>query len=258
MEPQDAARSVIAEVETLTGCPVQVVQDAAIRTMAVLDVARGPLRLHRIRIHPNFQDQIDYLTCFECGFIMRKFATPPERRFDFASNAKGRREIEKLVQDHHADKRLPSDVLRGLCDQLYDGLMMQLISIATSMRVDAWIAETYPRLEGQQKVMVARQLQDSLNSMKPEAKKVAPMQVVKPSLTINAAYTLFWSRRWKDPLLSLPYRSANLGVQGGRLLELFDTISSDPEQDKALVDAWAKELGVDHLFRWIPYRLDET
>ena len=126
------------------------------------------------------------------------------------------------------------------------------------MRVDAWIAEDHPGLEGQQKVMVARQLQDSLNSMKPEAKKVAPMQVVKPSLTINAAYALFWSRRWKDPLLSMPYRSANLGVQGGRLLEIFDTIPSSPEHDRSLVDAWAEELGVDHLFRWVPYRLDES
>ena len=77
-------------------------------------------------------------------------------------------------------------------------------------------------------MMVARQLQDSLDSMKPEAKKIAPMQVVKPSLTINAAYALFWSRRWNDPLLSMPYRSANLGVQGGRLLEIFDTIPSEP------------------------------
>ena len=74
MEPNERVQKVVAEVESLTGCPVQVTQDASIRKMAVLDVARGPVRLHRIRIHPNFRDESAYLTCFECGFILRKFA----------------------------------------------------------------------------------------------------------------------------------------------------------------------------------------
>ena len=226
--------------------------------MAVLDVARGPLRLHRIRIHPNFRNESAYLTCFECGFILRKFAVPPERRSDFAANPKGKQEVEKLVRDHHSGKRLSPEILRGLCDQLYNGLMAQMVSIPLSLRVDSWIAESYPELLDQQKVMIGLQLQDALSSMKPETKKIAPIQVITPSLTMNAAYALFWERRWSDPLLAMPYRSANLGIKGERLLELFDSIPSDSEHDTTLVDSWAKKLGVGHLFRWIPYDLDES
>jgi hypothetical protein len=258
MELQSTVQKVIHEVESLTGCPVSVSQDATLRTMAVLDVARGPVRLHRIRIHPNFRHESAYLTCFECGFILRKFAVPPENRVDFASDPKGRREVEKSIHDHLAAKRLPPDVLRGLCDQLYDGLMMQMISIPTSMRVDSWIVGRFPELGDQQKSMVGRQLQDALASLKPEVKNFAPDGVIRPSLAINAAYALFWGRLWDEPLTSMPYRTAKLGVQGGRLLELFDTIPSDPAQDVALVDAWAGELGLDRLFRWVPYRLDES
>ena len=258
MEPHDATQKVIAEVEALTGCPVSVSQDATIGKMAVLDVARGPLRLHRIRIHPNFRNELDYLTCLQCGFILRKFAVPPERRLDFAAGPSGRLEVEEAVQDHHAGKTMSPDVLRGLCDQLFNGLIMQLVSIPTSMRVDSWIAESFPELKDQQKTMAGRQLQDALTSLKPEVKKFAPDKVVQPSLAINAAHALFWGRLWGDPLTAMPYRSANLGVKGGRLLEVFDSLPPDPEQDTTLVDAWAKELGVGNMFRWVPYRLDES
>ena len=258
MGTHDAAQKVITEVEALTGCPVQVMQDATISTMAVLDVARGPLRLHRIRIHPNFRAEASYLTCLECGFILRKFAVPPGKRADFAADPVGRRGVEQSIHGHGTNKRLPHDVLRGLCDQLFDGLMMQLVSIPTSMRVDSWIADSFPELRGQQKAMAGRQLQDALASLKPEIKKFAPDDVIKPSLTINAAYALFWSRRWDDPLLSMPYRSASLAAGGGRLLELFDTMPADPAHDTNLIDAWAGELGLSKLFRWQPYQLDES
>jgi hypothetical protein len=249
---------VIGEVESLTGCPVQVSQDASIRKMAVLDMARGPVRLHRIRIHPNFRNDTAYLTCFECGFILRKFAVPPEQREDFAANPKGRREVERLVREHYANKGLPGDVLRELSGQLFDGLMSQLISIPLSMRVDSWVADSFPDLVAQQKEMATRQLQEALGSLRPDARKVAPEKVVKPSLTINAAFALFWSRRWDDTLVSMPYRSANLSVSGGRLLDLYDATPSDPQHDDALIDAWAKELRLSGLYTWVPYRLSES
>jgi len=80
MDSRSCVKRTIEEVEALTGCPVPVSQDASIKNMAVLDIARGPVRLHRIRIHPNFSKEAEYLTCFECGFILRKFAVPPEKR----------------------------------------------------------------------------------------------------------------------------------------------------------------------------------
>ncbi len=82
MDSRDCVKRTIEEVEALTGCPVQIVQDSSIKNMAVLDIARGSVRLHRIRIHPNFSEEADYLTCFQCGFILRKFAVPPEQRVD--------------------------------------------------------------------------------------------------------------------------------------------------------------------------------
>ncbi len=159
MSPNSTAKKVIAEVEGLTGCPVEVRQDASIKQMAVLEMARGPTRVHRIRIHPNFQDEADYLICFECGFILRKYAVPPDARMDFAVNPNGRREVQEMVFEHNARKGMPADVIRGLAEQLFQGLRFQLISIPSSMRVDTWVAETFPELADRQATMVKHQLQ---------------------------------------------------------------------------------------------------
>ena len=253
MDLQPAVRRTIEEVEALTGCQVQVSQDASIKNMAVLDIARGTARLHRIRIHPNFADEADYLTCFQCGLILRKFSVPAEKRLDLAPSPKGLREVNKLVIDHYAHKQLPAEVMRDFASQIFNGLMVQLVSIPVSMRVDSWVAESFPDLVGHQKKIVTRQIQDALESLKPEVRKLTPERVRKSSLTLNAAYALFWSRRWDDPLLSLPYRSANLSVAGSRLLEIYDSTPSDPSHDTSLVGAWARALDLTGYFSWIPY-----
>jgi hypothetical protein len=129
MASRNSVKQTIDEVEALTGCPVPVVQDSSIKDMAVLDIARGSVRLHRIRIHPNFADQADYLTCFQCGFILRKFSVPAEKRLDLAPSPKGLQDVNKLVIGHYANKRLPAEAMRGFASQLFNGLMVQLVSI---------------------------------------------------------------------------------------------------------------------------------
>jgi hypothetical protein len=253
MDSQNSVKRTIGEVEALTGYPVQVTHDAFIKTMAVLDLARGPARLHRIRIHPSFAKEADYLTCFQCGFILRKFGVPPEKRLDLAPAQKGLRDVKRLVFDHYANKRVPAEVMRDFASQLFNGLVVQLVSIPISIRVDSWVGESFPELVDDQKKIVSKQIQDALGSLAPDVRKLSPEKIAKPSLTMNAAYALFWSRRWGDPLLELPYRSANLGIAGSRLLEIYDSTPSDPVYDTSLVDAWARALDLTSYYSWVPF-----
>src|SRR4051812_44188735 len=116
---------IVSQVEALTGCPVDVSRDPSIKKMAAVDIARGLLRLHRIRINPAHGDLADYLIGFQCGMILRKFGGPPADRRDFAGSPKGRREAEKLITEHYRGRGFPAQMLRGLRDQLFDGLMLQ-------------------------------------------------------------------------------------------------------------------------------------
>ena len=166
---------------------------------------------------------------------------------------KGLRDVQKMVSEHYANERIPAEVARGLAAQLFNGLTSQLISIPKSMRVDSWVTESFPHLVDKQKKMVSRQIQDALGTLRPDVRKVAPEKIVKPSLTMNAAYALFWSLQWHDPLLEMPYRAANLYMAGSRLLEIYNSAPSDPLRDKSLVDAWARVLDLTSIYTWVPY-----
>jgi hypothetical protein len=231
MDSRNCVKRTIDQVEVLTGCRVQIVQDSSIKNMAVLDIARGPMRLHRIRIHPNFGKEADYLTSFECAFILRKFAVPPEKRFDFA--AKGRRDVEKTVSGHYANKQIPADVIRGLADQLFNGLMFQLISIPVPMRVDAWVTDSFPDLVDQQKTMVTQQLQDALGSLKPEVRKIAPY----PNCSTDC-----------DPTLVVGWAGWNHLEQATALAAHYDARKREGWDAKRLTPLLA---GLDQLLRWI-------
>jgi hypothetical protein len=255
MSSREIVQRVIEETEARSGCPVQVSRDASVRQQAVSDVARGSLHFHRIRINPAFDAEADYLICLQCGFILRKFSVPADERYDFAANQKGRKEAEALIRAHFAGRGLPAETLRVLRDQLFNGLMLHLLSVPLSLRVNAWLADIYPDLGLQQKNSITSQLQENMASLKPEVRRVAPERIARPTLVISSAFAAYWARLWGDDLLTLPYRSANLGQPGLRLLELFDTTPADPTNDLALVDAWAKELGLNRWYDWTPYRL---
>jgi hypothetical protein len=44
MGPDPSVKQTIEQVEALTGCPVQIIQDSSIKRMAVLDIARVSVR----------------------------------------------------------------------------------------------------------------------------------------------------------------------------------------------------------------------
>lgn len=70
---------------------------------------------------------------------------------------------------------------------------------------------------------------------------------------MNAAFALFWSRTWNDPLLAMPYKSSGNLATGEKLLGLFDEIPNDPANDKKLIDAWGSSIGLTGWYEFLPY-----
>jgi hypothetical protein len=256
MSLRDVTRAIIAQVERASGYPVLVIEDRSLRTLAAVRVARGNAPAHTITYNPSVTTQPDYLIAFQCGFILRHFAVPPPRRCDFAPAGHGREIVHRLLgaADGPARKlHLQPQVVETLGDQLFDGLMVQLRSIPVGLRVDAWILREYEELAPLQRSAVLRQLQDSQATLAPDVRKIAPTKVYKASVTMNAAFALFWSRTWDDPALSVPYKAAGYDKPGARLLSIFDEISDEPAADRQLVDAWAGDLSLSNWYEWVPY-----
>jgi hypothetical protein len=217
MRLRELTRTVIDRVEAVSGCPVLVSEDPSVKTLVASRIARGANRMHTIAYNPTTVKEPDYLICYQCGFILRLFGVNESDRVDFAGTAEGRESVNRLLlaPDGPAHTlKLAADSIAGLRDQLFDGLMLQLRSMPVGFRVDDWIMRDYPEFGQLQRDMAMRQLKDNLASLSPDMRKIAPQKIYQSNLRMNAAFALFWARRFSDPTLSLPYKAAGFLTAG--------------------------------------------
>jgi hypothetical protein len=246
-----ATQKIIERVEHLTNRPVHIQEDDSLRVLAHIRVARGDAPLHLLRYKPAGTTPPDYLIAFQCGFVIRLFEAPPERRINHGPHETGRREIDAMLS---APRYEP---IRSMAGQLLEGLVTQLLSVPIGLRVDDWLLTDYPELSELQAVGIRTQLEQGLQAVAIGSKGMFPTELWKINGLMNAASAAFWSRKWNDVGLSLPYKAAGLLDGGLSLLEIFDQVSTDPAQDPDLVEQWAVALGLNGWYVRTPYRLNE-
>jgi hypothetical protein len=257
MASRQTTRSIISLVEETTGFPIVVSEDPGLQTLAIVRMARGVgASAHTISYKPSPGTPPDYLIAYQCGFILRHFAVPPDQRFDLAPAKTGRDVVDRLLSGPGgpASKlKLPPSTRERLRDQLFDGLMLQLRSIPIGLRIDAWILATYPDLVPLQRISVLQQLQENQATLGPDVRKIAPRKVYDASVGMNAAFAAFWTRAFRDPALSLPYRTAGYEKTGRELLDLFDQLPPEPSHDRELIDLWGHHLTLSSWYQWTPF-----
>jgi hypothetical protein len=244
MTAAEAKEAIFTAVEEKTGYRVHVEYDAGLASMASTRSASHAAPFHLIRVGKSAPlAGRDYLAAFQCGFILRQAELSPELRFDIAQAYRGRKEVERLIKEH-TKGRYPKEVRDKLRDQMHDGLMIQLRSVPIGLRIDRWISDVYPALADQQRLVIERQLQDNQMVLAPQYRELAPPAILNANLSMNAALAAFWGRAWNDGRLVAPYRAAGYAAAGEDLLKMWDGLPADPRVDRALIDVWARMLGI--------------
>lgn len=241
-------KSILAQVEQLTGKPVYLEENASLPAFANLTIARGDAPVHLLRYKPMGANPPDYYITFQCGFVIRLYQTSAEKRFDLAVSEDGTRKMDELLADPAF-----SPQVRGMGGQLIDGLLVQLRSMPIGLRVDAWIAGTFPELKDLQRAGAEVQLEQNSRAIGLGSKKMFPAKVYKGNMSMNAAFAIFWGRMWNDAKITLPYKATGFLDAGQRLIKIFDSVNSEPTRDTELIDNWAFELGVKGWYRWVPH-----
>lgn len=253
MDLQSETREILKSVEDATGKAVEIVEDAAQPHLARVTPARGGEGRHLLRVNPALGEP-DYLIAYECGFLLRLYKLAADDRREFAGTEHGRSEVERMVRQAGQLARLPEQAKAQLAGQFLDGVFTQLRSYPVGMRVDLWIKEAYPALAPLQLEAVKRQQADNLQALRPEIRALAPKVIYDANASMNAAYAIFCDREFGKAGYAIPYRSAGFEKRGRALLELLATIPDDPASDRALVDGWAEQLGLDGWYQWVPLR----
>jgi len=102
LELRQITREIIHSVEEKSGIPVRVAQDNNLSTIAAVRMARkgaSPVHLVLYKSYPG--ESPDYQISFECGYILRLFSNPPEKRFEITDTVQGQGKEE--VEDFFAN-----------------------------------------------------------------------------------------------------------------------------------------------------------
>lgn len=89
MELLPETQTLLTQVEELSGLPVEILQDAEQPYLARITRAKPGVPAHLLRINPTLVAP-DYLIVYECAFIVRMYALPPDERREFADMPAGR------------------------------------------------------------------------------------------------------------------------------------------------------------------------
>jgi hypothetical protein len=248
-------QKVLDLVQEKTGRPVVVSPDPALTTLAISRMAQGKAPAHAVSYNPSVGAAVDYLICYQCGFILRVFDVPDPERYHLRSSPKGDLDAERLVMAHLKELRLHLDknARLGFQNQLLNGLMLQLRSVPIGLRVDEWLRHDYPDLIEQQRAMAVRQLNENAAALHPDVRRMAPAKFYEASVAFNAAFAAYWSRMWNDPLPLVPYRTTGRLAEGEQLLKLWDEIPAAPSGDRRLIEAWGGKLGLRDWFEFVPF-----
>jgi hypothetical protein len=244
----DCTRKILEVAEQVSGRPVRVQEDPTLSVLATIKMARGISPMHLISYRPVAGTRPDYHICYQCGFVIRLFETPPDGRFDFGPSLEASSKMDALLAD--------TPNVRSAKEMLMNGLLTQLRSVPIGLRIDDWLWTICPDLREDQVASARLQLRDNAQVLNPSIRQSFPRKVVKANTAMNSAFALFWATKLEDPTVSLPYRSIGVDVEGKALLDTFATTDSKPTGDCALVDCWAKELGLSGWYSWKPYKLE--
>lgn len=216
---------------------------------ATIRIARDDQPAH-VLLHKQEHDAVlPYLVAFQCLLALRTIEADSSARFDLSSTSNMADDVLKLTQTHAAtNSDIPQHAIPQLASQLGNGIGLQLRSFPIALRVDKQIFDEHPELHQLQRKSVELQIQEAMHALSPQIKKIAPPELIRANASMSAAYTQFWAKLWDEPTISTPFAAAGYQEIGQTLISLNDSIPSDHDHDRELVDGWAKALGIDRWF----------
>ena len=205
---------------------------------------------------PACDESVDYVICYQCGFVLRLFDNPPGARYEFAPAEKGRNEVRRLVTEpgsKPAKVGLGAKQLQPMAVALVENLTSLLWSIPIGLRVGEWIYDNYPELQASQRVAVIKEITEAQATLEPQVRDKTPAPIFDATQAINAAHCMYWAEKYGMRSLASPFRVAGYQRAGRALLDIWGDAPDDPGHDRALVDRWAEELHIAGWGAWQRY-----
>lgn len=247
---RQTTKNILQSVEEVSGKSVQLMRDESLAVLATLTIARDGAPFHILRYKPS-NDPLDYFVAHQAGFVLRLYGCLPSQRFDFCVNDAGVQTIGNLLSVASGSVKANEEEIKTYSQMLLQWVLMNLRSLPIGMRIDEWIATSFPDLHDLQQQGIAIQQQQNINLL---SMKMGNHYIPSSLMGPVSAYALHGDRLSKSELFSTPFTAAGLRDQGFELLKIWDEISNDPSADRQLVDAWAAKSKMSNWYEWKPHK----
>ena len=231
---------ILQRVETLSGRPMEFKPDSSLTLRATLQLARNGASAHVLTYRPA-NEPLDYWVAFQAGYLLRLLELPPDQRFDFATTGAAAGHVQELLATGQPMNDSDRAALSQFGQMTAHWAMLNLRSYAIGMRIDQWLADTYPALRDAQAAGMDALQQENVQLL---SKRLGNLSIPVPLLGPEAAYAMFADRLLGNSVYAIPYRAAGVLDQGAELLAISDATPAGPEHDRELVDAWAAAIGI--------------
>jgi len=246
---QQLQNQFVERVESASGKPVILQSEATFAGHATIKIATKDQPAHLLLYKPEQESLLPYLVAYQCEFALRTIQANPSAQFNLVSKPNMQREVLELMERHHQGRNdVPRHIVPQLAKQFGNALGFQLRSMPIAIRIDKLLHDAYPELMDLQQRSIDRQLQENMAALSPQSKVVAPVEIIKPNASMNAAFAKFFAGIWNAPMIFAPYVAAGYGEAASSLLGFNEQIPAGSDHDRELVDAWAKYTGLDRWF----------
>jgi hypothetical protein len=243
-------KRMVERVEKQTGYCVSIDLISGIHEHAQMISARPESPVHIIRVNASQRSFADYIVAVQCGILLILWSDPEK--------------VPSLAMDADACTRLaarwgalpPLSALDARDSEkisafFVQGLVKQLQSMPLEISVARLVFEKCAGLRGLQAESFRSQLQNLSQVLTAKVKETAPSEVFQKNVAMNAALALGWSEIAGERIALLPYESTG-HLEAGQ--ELFAKLQAAQVGDSAayttVVDAWARTLSLECLYRW--------
>jgi len=200
---------------------------------------------------------VDYLVVYQCEMLRRRVNAASSGPIDLGPSPKGLKSVTAALAKA-ATVKMNAASARQLAAQLLQGVVVHLRSIPLGLAIDSLIETEFEVFRETQRRVLADQLRENEQALDAAGAGLLPRRVVDATCAISAALALFWAERWTRPGLAAPYQYSGYAATGSQLLEVWRQNSSDGAQDRTVIDAWAKLVGIADWYTWLADEDDDS
>jgi len=252
LELPPAIHRVFAEVTSLTGKDVKMIEKGDMDVYAFVKVARRSMPEHLMFYKPEHTGIINHLIAHECGHILRAYGVDPERRLMPFTNDQLKQEALKDIEPEieRLSRTLPFESLVQIVNIWYAGVIRQLTSCPSDIMIEKWLHDEYPDLRPYQSQSIKKQYDEAVRGLSGRVEKMTPHTILRASNAMNYAFFHILEAHFGDNYYLGRYdRSAYAGI-GKELMRLQQGQENSYKGDIETVNKWAEALKCSDWFAW--------